>query len=248
MAWEDSARRSARRERARTASPDLVTQEVLELSASETAKQHSELQAAEEVVRAAQLALQQASIRAPCAGEVQSRDVLLGQHVSVGATLARIAGTGPTRLRFYLSQAAAKDLSAGTPVEVEGTPAGAQVVFIASSADAATRQVEVQAILKAGSLRPGSSAAVALQLPARRTLTVPRAAVFPSEAGMAVYVARGGLAELRAVTLLPGQGERVRVEAGLLVGEQVVTTNIERVHPGATLAIQPAVAALQGAP
>ena len=243
-AWSNSARRSERRHKARASSPDLVTPEALELSVGETAVCASELRVAAAEARAADLAVQQASIRAPRAGVMQSRDVLQGQHVAVGAILGRVAGGGTKRLRFYMPHGLAVDTPEGTLVQLSQLSqppngATARVTFVAASAEASTRQVEVHAVLQAGaldSLRPGSSVPVALQLPAREALTVPRSAVFPSETGMAVYVAQQGVAQLRPITLLPGQGSQVQVQSGLQAGESLVVTNLERLHPGAAIA------------
>jgi RND family efflux transporter MFP subunit len=170
--------------------------------------------------------------RLPPEGEVQAGTVLA--RVAAGGrpkVEARAAAADRSRLREGL--AVRLGLSGGAP---GGGAAGRGVIREISPMIDAGGTVPVVAEVTEGAALPppGEGIEVQVELDRRdQTLTVPEEALVVSEGGTAVYVAEGGKARRRAVTLGGGDGVRVEVLNGLSPGDKVVVEGAALLSDGA---------------
>jgi membrane fusion protein (multidrug efflux system) len=117
------------------------------------------------------------------------------------------------------------------------------VVAINPSLDSASRSLLAIVGLRnaEGLLRPGMFGAARVVLPTegRRGLTIPAEAVTDAVGGaFQVFVVRDGRAESRVVTLGTRDEGFVQVVDGVLEGEDVVVTGLERLTDGAPVVQQ----------
>jgi len=99
----------------------------------------------------AQIALEETIIRAPFAGQVTDRKIVLGEHVSPSAPLFTLADFDPLRVRVYLPEAIARKVTPGQRVLVDPEAVGksldAVVERIAPVVDPATSTVRLTLLL-----------------------------------------------------------------------------------------------------
>jgi RND family efflux transporter MFP subunit len=98
--------------------------------------------------------LEEATLRAPCAGKVVERRVDAGGWVSSGALLLRLLREGPVQVRFAIPEEELGGVRVGSPVWVElpslGRTVPGHVREVAPEVDAASRMVFAQASFDAG--------------------------------------------------------------------------------------------------
>lgn len=182
---------------------------------------------AEAAVAAARSSLSYTELRAPFAGTIQARRVEPGDLVGPGQPLVEVEGAA-LELVASLAEAEAHGLALGTELRFEaGEARGTAVVTALSEGGdrfSHRRALRARVATAAGELRSGSFAR--LELPAGGAaagdLWVPRSALVERGDLTGLFVAQGGLAELRWVSLGEGAGDRVRIRAGLRRGEVVV--------------------------
>ena len=215
-------------------------------------------------LRAAELQLGYTTVRAPIAGRVGRALVTEGALVSQaeGTLLTRIEQMSPvyvsftqaaseiTRLRRALD-AGEVVIPAGEPVEVrlllnDGTqyPIPGVLDFLAQSVDPATGTVALRAEFPnpESLLLPGEfvrARIVAGQI--ANGIAVPQRAVTVGENGGSVYIVnREQQAEVRPVTLGAMTGGQWIIEKGLQPGDRVITSNLQKIRPGAPVQPQSA--------
>ncbi|HJV21743.1 MAG TPA: efflux RND transporter periplasmic adaptor subunit [Holophagaceae bacterium] len=193
----------------------------LEMAASNKA-------AAEGAVAAVKGQLAYAQIRAPFAGTVQRRDAQAGAFVGPGQPLITLEGTGTLELTASISEAEAAGLKVGrkVPFEVDGRPGEAQITALAVGGDPLTHRRALRAkVLKPSGLSGGAFARI--QVPgavakAGGPVTVPTSALVTRGELSGVFVAEGGKAHLRWLSLGERSGANVEVRAGLNPGDAVI--------------------------
>lgn len=181
---------------------------------------------AEAAVAGGRASLSYAELRAPFAGTVQARRVDPGDLVGPGQPLVELEGDG-LELVASLAEQEARGVAVGAELPFEAGEARgiAVVTALAEGGDRLSHRRALRARVKEsrGELRSGSFAR--LELPkgsASAGVWVPRTALVERGDLNGVFVAEGGKAELRWVSLGEGLGDRVRVRAGLKAGEVVV--------------------------
>jgi membrane fusion protein (multidrug efflux system) len=93
-------------------------------------------------------------------------------------------------------------------------------------------------------LLPGGFAAVILALTGVRDgFLIPTEALVPSASGQGVYVVRGSTAELVTVEIGARTPDRVQILRGIQPGDRIIVTNLIRLRPGATVTVEPTLAA-----
>ena len=166
--------------------------------------------------------------RLPAEGEVQA-----------GMVLARIAAGGPPKVEARAAAADRPRLREGLAVRfvMPGVPgvAGRGVLReISPMIDAGGTVPVVAEVTEGASLPPpGEGIEVQVELDLReQTLTVPEEALVISEGGTSVYVAEGGVARRRTVTLGGRADSRVEVLNGLSPGDKVVVSGAALLSEG----------------
>ncbi len=236
--WKRADSDQVRREALAKAS--LVAVEELNRARQETERLAADAAAAKAALEIAVQNRERSAVRAPRAGEINTRTVETGQFVQAGTLLATLVDVRRLRLRFKVSEAESLKAREGGAVDFRVASMGerrftGRVYHVGSVADPATRQVEVLAwVNNPGPLKPGFFAEVTLATGTSRGATVvAESAVQASERGFVVYVVEGGKALARNVKigLRTGDGT-VEILSGLAAGETIVTEGSDRLADG----------------
>jgi membrane fusion protein, multidrug efflux system len=201
--------------------------------AGERAATPSELEAAtaqraqaDSAVTGIRTNLQYTEIRAPFAGTVQARRVEPGDLVGPGQPLIVIEGSS-LEIVASLSEEEAHGVRAGQRLrfragEAEGT---AEITALAPGGDPLSHRRGVRARLTEGAPGLRSGAFARLEVPAAGAPAgawLPRTAFVERGDLTGVFVAAGGRAELRWVSVGEAIGDRLAVRAGLHAGDRVI--------------------------
>lgn len=234
----------ARRETADKANPGLIPGEELETWRNKLAAAKAEL--GERMVARDRAALDQrdAHVRAPIAGEIESRSVATGAYVQPGTVLATMVRRDPLRVRFDVHATEAAPLTKGLKVRftIDGDPHAysAVIVHIAAAADATSRMVRVTAeVDDPARARLPAGGFAQVEVPVGGTATaavVPETAIRPSERGFLAYVVEGEVARERVLELgMRTADGLVEVKKGLVPGDKLVIRGAEALRDNAPI-------------
>jgi multidrug efflux system membrane fusion protein len=201
----------------------------------------------------ANIALGDATLRAPLDGVILRRTVEVGSLAGPAAPAFTIADTRAVKVVFGVPDVVVAGLRLGDtlPIQAEALPGAmlkGRITKISSSADPASRVFEIEATLPNpdGRLRVGMLATLGIPGAAGEpALLVPLDAVVrPADdsAGYAVYVleeASSPRARLRRVQLGEVSGNLIAVREGLQPGEQVVVRGATIVTDGQAVRVTP---------
>lgn len=232
-----------RREGASEKYPGLIPGEELETYKTQRLTAAADRAVAFEGLRVAQLNLQDAWVKAPMEGIIQTRTVETGQFVQAGYVMATLLRNDPMLLRFQVEPREAPRLRPGMTATFKLRETerefSAKITLVAAAASVETRMVDVTAeVVKEGSdywLRPGSFADVSIAIGARRdAVMVPRVAVRATDHGYVTYVVDGEIAKERVVTLgMSTKDGWVEARTGLAAGDLLVVRGAESLTPNA---------------
>lgn len=221
------------------------------------------LQAAKAALRSAQLNLDYTSIRAPVAGRVGRLEITVGNLVAAGPgapVLTTLVSINPIYASFNAEEevvqralaslgsaaAAARDISR---IPVQMTVAADQqqisgrLQLIDNQVDGRTGTVRVRAVFDNpdGRLMPGQFARLRMgSTEAATVLAINERAIGTDQSKKFVLIVdQDSKAAYREVTLgAMADGLRI-VTSGLTAGERIVVNGLQRVRPGALLALEP---------
>ena len=196
----------------------------------------------------AQLALTRKSLSysvifSPIDGFVAERVADLGEYVSPQQKVATIVKTNPLRMRIDIPEQAIPEIQVGQSVSITTSAwpdrqFNGRIARIAPSVSATSRTLTVEAEVEngGGALKPGQFATVRIMQdrPAPVVFVPARAVV--SEAGVSrVFVIKEGHAEQRVVQTGQTESDLIQVKSGVSNGEQVATSNLEKLADGMTV-------------
>ena len=238
----------------RSATPQELDQAAASLSAAEAQLGGSVARAAaataardeaQAAMQGAQIAASYTVLTAPFDGLVTERSVDPGTMATPGAPLLTIEDPATLRLEVRLDEARAGQVAVGqtADVSVSETTAPAamwspgRIVEIARL-DAASHGFVVKIeVPDATHMRSGQFGRARFQGPARRTLTVPAAALLHRGQLTFVFaVDADGVAKLRPISVGTVAADRVEVLAGVRDGDRVVTNPPVSLADGARIA------------
>ena len=226
---------------------NTVSQDALDDAQSE----FNQATAQAEAVRAQ---IKRMNIVAPFAGRAGIRIVNIGDHVESGTKVVPLFALDPIFLNFTLPQKFVSDVQPKDKVEMlidafQGRNFVGEVRAIDPQIDLQTRSLKVQASFPNvdGSLRPGMFAKLALFLGSNKTLfSLPLSSINFAPYGDSVYVIETikdpvgkeylGVRQ-QVVKLGERRGDRVQIVEGLKSGEEVVTTGVFKLRPGAAVLV-----------
>ena len=195
--------------------------------------------------------IQRKRIRAPFAGVLGIRQVNLGQYLSAGDPVVSLQSLRPIYVNFAVPQQEVSRLRVGGEVSVsaEGVPGAVtgRITAIDSIVNEGTRNVGVQATFanEDGRLHPGMFVQTRIDLGAGTSvIALPASAINYAPYGDSVFVVadvdgpkgqkyRG--VRQQFVKLGGGRGDQVAVLSGLGPGEEVVTSGVFKLRPGAAV-------------
>jgi membrane fusion protein (multidrug efflux system) len=200
----------------------------------------AELRTVEAQIAALRVTLAKTEIRAPFRGMVGLRRVSEGAWITPDTLLTTLQDTSRIKIDFTLPERYAGAVAIGQRFQfrVEGRAEdfSGEVAALEPVIAAATRSLLVRGVTEnpSGALLPGAFASVELPVEKPSTgILLPAQALVPSATGQAVYVVSDGRAELREVEVGLRTRDSVEILRGIRAGDQVVTSNLLRVRPGA---------------
>jgi multidrug efflux system membrane fusion protein len=214
--------------------------------ASASTQAEAEVQAAAAALELTRLDLEFTQVRAPFAGKAGRANVVLGDYVAAGptTTLTNLVSLDPIYVYFtgdeqtylrYVSRAEKSTIKVGLADET-GYPHDGVVDFVDSRVDPTTGTVLVRAVLPNPDKRlvPGLFARVRIpEGAAIKTMLVDDKAILTDQDRKYVYVLEGDTVARRDIKLgRVLEGMRI-VTDGLKPGDKVITTNIQKIFPGA---------------
>ena len=225
---------------------DIVAQEMVDQLAAENKQ-------AEARVGEIRATIERKTIRAPFSGILGIRQVNLGQYLAGGAPIVSLQALQPVYVHFNVPQQQVSHLKSAGEVRVtsdgfEGVTTG-KVSAVESMIDEATRNVRVQAVFdnRDGKLRPGMFVETQLARGVKTpVVAVPVSAISYAPFGDSIFIVeqvqgpdgksyRG--VRQQFVKLGPARGDVVAVVTGVKPGEEVVTSGVFKLRPGAAVQV-----------
>lgn len=210
---------------------------------SKQAQLKQKIAQAEEAVQSAAIMKSYAEITAPFSGTVTDRRVEPGTLATPGAPLLTLEREGSYRLEANVEESRLPLIRRGQTVEVAidalGQRLRSQVSEIVPAVDATSHSYIVKIDLPArGELRSGVFGRAIFSLGTRRVLAIPAGALIERGQMRSVFVAEGGVARVRLVTLGGSQGGDREVLSGLSAGEAVVSPVPAQLADGASVEVR----------
>ncbi len=188
--------------------------------------------------------LDDATLQAPFDGVVLARLADPGAVLAVGAKVLEIAALDPLRLAIDVPERDASRLRVGQPADVLLPTAGdrrvqAKVARFAAALDPATHtlRAEIDVPNHDGSIVSGLEARTSVDFGAHSGLTIPSEAVIVEGGGAAVFVAVGGRAQRRSITVTNDDGRDAEIGSGLKAGEEVLLSARGLVQDGTAIEV-----------
>ncbi|HEV8658089.1 MAG TPA: efflux RND transporter periplasmic adaptor subunit [Thermoanaerobaculia bacterium] len=252
LAAADAARELARLDLERKQglrAKDVIPQSLYDQVAAES--KQAEARAGE--IRAT---IERKTIRAPFAGVLGIRQVNLGQYLAGGAPIVSLQALRPVYVNFNVPQQESL-IRPGTVVVVrsdgfQGVETG-KIAATDSLVDEATRNVQVQAVFdnRSGKLRPGMFVEAQLARGVKTaTIALPASAISYAPFGDSVFIVEDvkgpngktyrGVRQ-QFVKLAGSRGDQVGVVTGVKPGEEVVTSGVFKLRPGAAVQVNNAI-------
>ena len=197
--------------------------------------------------------IERKTIRAPFSGTLGIRLVNLGQYLAGGAPIVSLQSLQPVYVNFSVPQQEIGRVMRGAKVEVTSDaltePETGTISAIDSVIDEATRNARVQATFAnaEGRLRPGMFVQAQLAKGVQTAVvTVPTSAISYAPFGDSVFIVEqmkgpdGKMyqgARQQFVKLGGSRGDQVAVLTGVKPGDQVVTSGVFKLRPGAAVQV-----------
>jgi membrane fusion protein (multidrug efflux system) len=199
-------------------------------------------------------AIARKTIRAPFSGTLGIRQVNLGQYLAGGAPIVSLQSLQPAYVNFSVPQQDLALLARGATVHAVSdalpAPETGKVAAIDSVIDEATRNARVQAIFenRSGNLKPGMFVQAQLAKGAQTSaVTLPTSAISYAPFGDSVFIVEDvkspdGKKTYRGVRqqfvkLGGSRGDQVAVLTGVKPGDEVVSSGVFKLRPGAAVQV-----------
>lgn len=200
------------------------------------------------------------TINAPFSGVLGIRQVNVGQYLAGGAPIVSLQAVRPVYVNFSVPQQEMGRLTPGATIDVTSDALGGatetgKIAAIDSVINEATRNARVQATFdnRSGKLRPGMFVEARLAEGTRTTaVTLPTSAISYAPFGDSVFIVDDHMTDPKThktyrgvrqqfVKLGGSRGDQVAVITGVKPGEQVVTSGVFKLRPGAAVTVNNAV-------
>ena len=209
---------------------------------------------AEAAVAEAQASIDRKTIRAPFAGTTGIRQVNVGQYVNSGDPIVPLQALDAVYVDFTVPQQSLSTIRVGASVSatIEGSKSGVyqgKITAIDPVVSDATRNVRVQATFPNphGQLRPGMFASVRTSVgKGEPTVALPTSAINYAPYGNSVYIVEDmkgpdgksykGVRQ-QFVKLGRSQGDQVAILDGVKAGQEVASSGVFKLRPGAAVVV-----------
>ncbi|NWG03125.1 MAG: efflux RND transporter periplasmic adaptor subunit [Syntrophaceae bacterium] len=181
-------------------------------------------------------------ILSPIDGVMNVKIAALGEHVNVAPKdeIMKIVQMDPLELEFYVPENLVGKIYVGSKIEFTLKAFSEEkyfaiLRFISSTADPATRNVKMKALVQNPNyrLKPGFFAEVFLQTGGNpAALIIPESAMFSQEGKFFIYSVQDGIAQRKEVETGVRFDGKVEILKGIQKGEWVVTAGQEQLSHG----------------
>ena len=193
-------------------------------------------------------------IRAPFAGVLGIRQVNLGQYLNPGDPIVQLQTLDPIYVNFSVPQQEVLNLPVGADVTItaealENIEATGKITAVDSVVDEATRNIQAQATFAnpGHKLHPGMFVEAQVHLgDGQQVVTLPASAINYAPYGDSVFIVEDvkgpngqtyrGVRQ-QVVKLGAARGDQVAVLSGVKPGEEVVTSGVFKLRPGAAVQV-----------
>jgi len=193
-------------------------------------------------------------IRAPFAGVLGIRQVNLGQYLNPGDPIVQLQTLDPIYVNFSVPQQEVLNLPVGAAVTItaealENIEAMGEITAVDSVVDEATRNIQAQATFAnpGHQLHPGMFVEARVHLgDGQKVVTLPASAINYAPYGDSVFIVEDvkgpneqtyrGVRQ-QVVKLGAARGDQVAVLSGVKPGEEVVTSGVFKLRPGAAVQV-----------
>ncbi|WP_084608040.1 efflux RND transporter periplasmic adaptor subunit [Nisaea denitrificans] len=218
----------------------------LEAAIASSTEAEAETERARADLNLAEIALADASIRAPYHGVVLARHVVAGGYVQAGDAIVTLMNDKDLEIEADVPAQRLSGLHPGAPVKAvlqNGQTLTVEVRAVIPEENPRTRSraVRFSASLPEGATQIAENQSVTVHIPiglVRQVISVHKDALLLDGRQPRVYVVIDGKVEMRPVTIGESLGNRFEVLDGLSVGETVVIKGNERLRPGEPVAVQ----------
>ncbi len=209
---------------------------------------------AEAAVNEVQATIERKSIRAPFAGVTGIRHVNIGQYVQTADPIVPLQSSDAVYVNFAVPQQYMNTLKVGASVRVmadsgAGSEFAGRVTAIDPEVDASTRNVQIQALVARprGALRSGMYVTVKASTGASAdVVALPITAINYAPYGNSIFIVEDikgpdgktykGVRQ-QFVQLGRQQGDQVGVLSGVKSGQEIVTSGVFKLRPGAAVVV-----------
>jgi len=205
----------------------FLAQAALDTALADQRASAANLASARATLAQTQTQLDQATIRAPVAGQIISRSVTKGQIITAGTELFRMVRDGRLELDAQVPETELPLIRAGQSATITSSEAGSTtgtVRIVTPEVDAQTRLGVARISLSPGSqLKPGMFARAQIAVGAQPATTVPTGAVLyrNNRAGVFLLNADGASVRFQPITVLSRTDAQTAV-SGVATGARVV--------------------------
>jgi RND family efflux transporter MFP subunit len=183
------------------------------------------------------------TIISPIGGVVKEKVASRGEYLQPGKPVVTIVQISPLRLKLEVPEALAATIRQGQEVTLKVDTFAdrefkGRIKRINPTVDEKNRSLMAEAEVRneTGQLRPGMFARAQIFSEAKGTaLMVPEKAVVSLAGVNKIFVLEGDHATERLVKLGLRDGTLVEIIEGVKLGDRVITTNMDRLHDGATV-------------
>ncbi|MBO6559626.1 MAG: efflux RND transporter periplasmic adaptor subunit [Nisaea sp.] len=218
----------------------------LEAATASFAESEAEMARAQAELQLAEIALADASIRAPYSGVVLARHVVAGDHVQVGGAIVTLMNDEALEIE---ADVPAQRLSGLAPGVVVGAQlqdgrrmnAAVRAIIPEENPRTRTRAVRFTPELSEDAVRIAENQGVTVFIPVgmeRTVISVHKDALLLDSAKPRVYLVQDGKVQPRTIIIGESLGNRFEVLEGLAPGDKVVIKGNERLRPGQPVAVQ----------
>lgn len=186
-------------------------------------------------------------ITSPISGVILSKDVSVGDSVSVGQLIARVSKSSNVKVRFYVDQNQRSELTLGQEISMLDANSKSfplKIENIAAAADPTTKRFLVEAVPSdhsGASLLSGTILTVkiktSLQPQNRDDLILPLAAINVGQNESYIFIVDGNIARKTPITVVQVNGEVAEITAEIPAGTEIITDGAKLVHDGEAIVI-----------
>ena len=218
----------------------------LEAAIASSTEAEAETERVQAELTLAEIALADASIRAPYHGVILARHVVAGDYVQAGEAIVTLMNDKDLEIEADVPAQRLAGLHPGVPVKAvlqNGQMLTVEMRAIIPEENPRTRSraVRFSAHLPESSTKIAENQSVTVHIPVgvvRQVISVHKDALLLDGRQPRVYVVIDDKVEMRPVTIGESLGTRFEVTSGLSVGEIVVIKGNERLRPGEPVAVQ----------